>query len=130
MTKYIPHIHPHRFPTAKIRIFRHTALSHFTPILSQFAAIKTTKAEASNGLGFRFVVWRTSPHRPTLVTYLVLVARWVDVCEYYIIYRTGTHYLVYLYKIFHSGHHQNTHEGKRRQFHLPGIPNHDGIWAV
>ena len=55
MTKYIPHIHPHRFPTAKIRTFRHTAVSHFTPILSQITAIKTTKAEASNGLGFRFV---------------------------------------------------------------------------
>ncbi len=30
MSKYIPHIHPHRFPTAKIRTFRHTAVSHFT----------------------------------------------------------------------------------------------------
>ena len=58
MTKYIQHIHPHQFPTAKIRTFRHTAVSHFTPILSQITAIKTTKAEASeasNGLGFRFV---------------------------------------------------------------------------
>ena len=55
MTKYIPHIHPHQFPTAKIRTFRHTAVSHFTPILSQITAIITTKAEASYGLGFRFV---------------------------------------------------------------------------
>lgn len=47
MTKYIPHIHPHQFPTAKIRTFRHTAVSHFTPILSQITAIKTMKAEAS-----------------------------------------------------------------------------------
>jgi hypothetical protein len=40
MTKYIPHIHPHRFPTAKLRTFPHMALSQFTPILSQFAVSK------------------------------------------------------------------------------------------
>ena len=49
MTKYIPHIHPHRFPTAKIRTFRHTAVSHFTPILSQITAIKTTRAAPPSG---------------------------------------------------------------------------------
>ena len=49
MTKYIPHIHPHQFPTAKIRTFRHTAVSHFTPILSQITAIKTTRAAPPSG---------------------------------------------------------------------------------
>ena len=49
MTKYIPHIHPHQFPTAKIRTFHHTAVSHFTPILSQITAIKTTRAAPPSG---------------------------------------------------------------------------------
>ena len=46
MTKYIPHIHPHQFPTAKLRIFPHTAVSHFTPILSQFTGPSKTVVAA------------------------------------------------------------------------------------
>jgi hypothetical protein len=61
MTKYIPHIHPHWFPTAKLRTFRHMAVSHFTPILSQITTTKTTKAEASDGLGFLIAV-ESRPH--------------------------------------------------------------------
>ena len=45
MTKYIPCVHPHQFPTAKLRIIPRLALSQFTPILSQFTIPKKQNSE-------------------------------------------------------------------------------------